>query len=285
MRSFPSWTIALPILLLAAQIPEARAEPLNFKSDVTLKQFTATIGGELSFPPGRGPFPVVIFMHACGGLDRVVKSSLQAHGRNMTKAGFATYVLDSFGARNLNGGKVCDPGALHANAVSFRRDDAVNAMAALRKHPRISKENIFLVGQSHGAAVALLAALALTDHDAFRAIAAFYTSCGVLYNSSKLKSPIIVFAGGKDDWTPPYTCTHAKSIDRFPGAEFELVIYPNAFHSFDLPLGTIKYKGHVLAYDQQATADSQKKMKEFFIRHLTDELKALPPFAGSVRKR
>jgi len=38
-----------------------------------------------------------------------------------------------------------------------------------------------------------------------------------------------------------------------------------------------------LAYDAQATADSQKKMKEFFIRHLTDDARAALP-AGAAKR-
>src|SRR5262245_52707153 len=106
----------LSILLVAAELPQATAETLKFKSEVKPEKYTATIGGELSFPQGSGPFPVVIFLHACGGLDRFAQASFAAHGRALMKSGFATFTLDSFSARSLQGGKICDPGPLGSEA-------------------------------------------------------------------------------------------------------------------------------------------------------------------------
>jgi dienelactone hydrolase len=246
----------------------ARAETLRFKSSTVMKGWTNTIEGELSFPRGPGPFPGIIFMHGCGGLRPAVRTSLRNHARYMAGAGFATLILDSFSARKLNDGKVCDPTPLAGKAIFFRRDDAFNALNAMREHPKIQEQNIFLAGQSHGAEVGLHAALNLADQGEFRAIAAFYPNCRPLTNSAALKAPIIVFSGGKDDWTPVHTCTYAKKIDRMPGAEFELVVYPDALHLFDVPGAVRMFKGHALGFDAKATTDSRNRMRDFFVRHL-----------------
>lgn len=255
-------------LLLVCHSAHAQAQTLRFKSDTIVKEWTATIEGELSFPRGLGPFPGIIFMHGCGGLHPAVRTSLRDHARYMAGAGFATLILDSFSARKLNDGKVCDPTPLAGRALFFRRDDAFNALNALREHPKVQKENIFLAGQSHGAMVGLHAAFNLADQGEFRAIAAFYPSCTPLNIPAALKAPVIVFSGGKDDWTPVHTCTYAKKIDRMPGAEFELVVYPDALHLFDVPGAVRKYKGHALGFDAKATADSRMRMRDFFVRHL-----------------
>ena len=152
----------------------------------------------------------------------------------------------------------------------FRLDDLYNARGALQKHPRVDKNKFFVAGFSHGAGVALWAAVNSADRERFRAVAAFYPDCRNLLHSLKLKSPVIVFAGGQDDWTPLSVCEKAKARERAPGEELELIIYPNAFHGFDQKRHDT-YLGHILAYDEQATADSQKKMEEFFLRYLRDE--------------
>ena len=96
------------VLLTAALLPaHAHAESLTFRSKVTTNEFTATISGDLSLPKGKGPFPVVILLHPCGGLDAVVLTTLQAHSRELLSSGFATLILDSYGSRNLTGGKMC----------------------------------------------------------------------------------------------------------------------------------------------------------------------------------
>ena len=267
--------IALFIMVLGSGFPTAYAETFEFESKTSLQSYSATIGGELSLPPGRGPFPVVILLHACGGLDPTGKASLSAHAQSLTKVGFATYILDSFSARGLTADKVCNRGG---EASEFRLDDLFNAREALRKHPKIDTAKVFVVGQSHGATVALSAAVNLNKREPFRAIAAFYPSCRSVLLSVGLRSPAIVFAGAKDDWTPVSSCEQAQKNDRTSGEEFELIIYPDAYHGFDQQRRMTKYLGHVMAYDKQAAANSRIKMLEFFRRHMRDE----PPGASSA---
>ena len=269
---------ALLHLLLPA---DARAEAFAFRSEVIPKAFTATIGGELSFPRGKGPFPVVILMHPCGGLERFSLATLRAHATDLIGVGFATLILDSYGARKLTGGKVCRGGI---PTLWFRRDDAFNAMRALWSHEKVSKDNMFLLGQSDGASAALASALGGGSVGNFRAVAAYYPPCGWLgYGSRDIVSPTIVFVGEKDDWTPPGACIKAKSAGTVRGAEFEVVSYPNAYHAFDQQRRPVKYLGHTLAYDRAATVDSRQRLKAFFIRHLTDDLKSAPPFSGKAK--
>jgi dienelactone hydrolase len=261
--------IALLLMILGSGFPPAHAETFKFESKTSLKSYTATTGGELSFPPGRGPFPVVILLHACGGLDRWGKASLSAHARSLEQAGFATYILDSLSARGLTADQVCD-GPKGREASEVRLDDLFNARDALQNHPRVDKNRFFALGQSHGAGVAIWAAVNLVNRDRFRAVAAFYPDCRALLHSFSLRSPVIVFAGGKDDWTPAPSCEVAKQRERPPGEEIELVIYPDAYHAFDQQRRD-RYKGHALIYDEQATANSRKRMLGFFARHLSDE--------------
>ena len=90
----------------------------------------------------------------------------------------------------------------------------------------------------------------------------------------KNRSPLLVFVAGKDDWTPPADCLWVKKADIVKGAEFDVINYPNAHHGFDQQRKTTKYKGYTLAPSPDAAADSRKRVREFFIRHLTDEFKA-----------
>lgn len=236
----------------------ADAETLKFKS-VVPSDLTATLTGELSFPAGTGPFPIVILLHPCGGLERFGLATLQAHARNLQGAGFGTVILDSYGPRNLNGGKACD-----IRTATFRRDDAFNAMAVLQSHPQVSKENIFVLGLSDGGVAALVAAKGGADAR-FSAVVAYYPGCGPLGGMSyAIRSPTLVFVAGKDDWTPPTDCLSAKRAGIVTGAEFDVINYPNAHHGFDQQRKTIRYKGHTLAFSPEATSDSRKRVKEFF---------------------
>ena len=94
--SYTKAWIVLVVAILMLQIPVANAETFKFKSETKLEKYTATIGGELSFPPGRGPFPVIVFMHGCGGLTTLQQRTFEAHARFMAEAGFSALILDSF---------------------------------------------------------------------------------------------------------------------------------------------------------------------------------------------
>ena len=281
MRNLCHWLVLLTAVLLPAH---AHAELLTFRSEAIPADLTATIGGDLSLPKGKGPFPVVILLHPCGGLE-VVLTTLQAHSRELLRSGFATLILDSYGSRNLTGGKMCS-NRLYRSDIRYgiRRDDAFNAMAALQGRPNISKDNIFLLGLSDGGSAAVLSAKGgSVDH--FRAVASYYPDCGKLLGGVGYvyKSPIIIFVGEKDDWTPPAECIKSKSPGVVTGAEFEVISYPNAYHGFDQPRPMRKVLGYTMAYDREATVDSRKRYIEFFIKNLTAELKAAPPVAGKAK--
>jgi dienelactone hydrolase len=284
MRNLSHWLVLLTAVLLPAH---AHSESFSFRSEVTTNELTATIGGDLFLPEGKGPFPVVILLHPCGGLDEVVITTLQAHSQELLSNGFATLILDSYGSRNLTGGKMCSD-RLYRSDIRYgiRRDDAFNAMVALQRHAKISKENVFLLGLSDGGSAALLSAKG-GPVDNFRAISSYYPDCKKLLGGVGYvhKSPIIVFVGEKDDWTPPAECLKSKGPGVVTGAEFEVISYPNAYHGFDQPMPMREVFGYTMAYDREATVDSRKRYIEFFIKNLTAEMKAAPLFSRKVKVR
>lgn len=257
---------AAAITMVVAMLPSAHAESLRFRSEFIISKWSATIDGTLVFPKGTGPFPTVIFLHPCGGMTPKVREAMNRHASILNQNGFALLMLDSFSARGLTGGQACK------GSVPFAvlTEDAFNAMAALRKNPKVDAENFFVAGQSLGGAAAIRAAigsLSSRENAVVRAAAAWYPWCQI-NNGDELKSPLIVFGAGKDDWTPVDPCRQAKARGRANAVEYEVIVYPNSSHAFDQPLGRIVYKGHILAYDANATADARKRMVAFFKRHL-----------------
>ena len=79
------------------------------------------------------------------------------------------------------------------------------------------------------------------------------------------------------------TCIKSKSAGTVTGAEFEVISYPNAYHGFDLPGSNRKVFGYTMAYDREASIDSRRKYIEFFIKNLTSDLRARPPFSGKTK--
>lgn len=191
------------------------------------------ISGDLEIPPGSGPFPAVVLMHGCAGVgaaERGWETALRA-------AGYATFVVDSFGGRGLREACV-DAGAL---LPMQRIPDAYGALRILSTHPAIDARRIALMGFSHGGIVTTLSATAWA-HDTFvasgqpgfRAFVAFYPYCNwTMPEMAHLSAPLRIHTGALDDWTPAKACEDMVAGLRAAGYDARITVYPGARHSFD----------------------------------------------------
>jgi dienelactone hydrolase len=221
--------------------------------------FTSHHGGQrltgvLRKPDGPGPFPAVVLMHGCGG----IQPGNETWARDLTAWGYATLLVDSLTPRGLS--EICTNfGRL---GVGDRALDAYGALDQLRSLPFIDKDRVALMGWSHGGRVVLFG---VSEHrrpatGGFRAGVALYPYCDF---HSGMYAPVLILIGDADDWTPAARC------DVFKGhAAIELKVYKGAPHSFDNPGPPRTYLGHALGYDHAATADARTMVREFLARHL-----------------
>ncbi len=264
-------TLTFAALLLAGFSAPCRANDL-----VSIKASKPYIGravylkAELFKPSGKGPFPAVVLMHGCGGWQSAVLNALHEVSWYFLDRGYVVLNLDSFGPRGNSGGAVCQSFARLASARDYRTYDAIDALRFLQSQSFVDGNNTFLVGQSNGGSVAIKVS-ELTVPDGYRAVAAYYPWCGAFGGSRvKLKTPLIVFGGGRDDWVPAREC-HGKVST---GASLRFVEYPHAVHSFDLRIPEQRYLGKRVGFDKEATEDSRARMLAFFDgRRLGKELR------------
>jgi len=120
-------SITIMVLLsfgIAAQI--SFAENIEIKSDIKDgygKPVMQT--GILTKPEGNGPFPAVVLLHGCGGIQDGNTRS-EAWSKRLVNWGYTTLQVDSFGPRGVK--SVCDkPGRL----IPDRARDAYNAKSFL----------------------------------------------------------------------------------------------------------------------------------------------------------
>ena len=254
----------------------AAQEIVKFEATDPYASDKVVLRAELFKPDGAGPFPAVILMHGCGGWQPAVRYSLHTHADYLVKNGYVVLSLDSFGPRGYSGDDLCASNARLRDAIDYRTHDAFDALRYLQALSFVDAADIFLMGQSNGGSVAMQAAKAIgpTDynksHTAFRAVAAYYPWCGIFADSRQaLASPLMVFAGGKDDWVSARECSNLRA----EGADFQVVVYPEAPHSFDLDIIPQRYLGHMIGNDAQAAKNSEERMLTFFDDHLTADLK------------
>ncbi len=247
---------------------------IEFEASTRYNGEPVMLGARLFKPDDNGPYPAVILMHGCGGLQEPVRHALRAHAGYLVRHGYVALSLDSFGSREIGEGQVCKTFERLMNARRYRTADALDALAYLRSLDYVDSDNIFQMGQSNGGSVSIR--LAQLDVPAFRATAAFYPWCGTfnrLGSQARLTSPLIILAGALDDWTPPADCLTVRSS----AADYKVVVYPGAVHSFDLEIPKQEYQGHSVGYDRSAATDSRLQMLAFFSSHLTAEMRASMP--------
>lgn len=273
MRLFATF---VSLAFLAAAFP-ANAAPQH----VEIPSDSGTLHAQLFRPDGPGPFPTVIALHGCGGLNGQSDEILPRYrdwAEQLLKAGNAVLLPDSFGSREL--GPQCK---VKDRRVLARRERVADIMASrqwLLQQPWVLHERISLIGWAHGASTVLWAvrpqlAPPKAEPD-FRAAIAFYPACRI---SSGLgwsaRVPTLVLIGSSDDVSSPAACRQMVDGARGRSALARIVVYPGAYHDFDranFPLhaiagtdASVPERGH-LGGDPDARADSQTRVAQWLAR-------------------
>jgi dienelactone hydrolase len=222
---------------------------------------TKNIAGAFFKPAGSGPFPGVIFMTGCAGLNSPEEIAMQkAVIDHLIAKGVATLLVDPFTPRNEPEG-IC----ANLNAQTFVQyatrggNDVAAALKVLKAMPDVDPNRVFLQGYSWGAISSLFAADPKTPsaHDSkISGVVAYYPYC---YDNVEFSSPTIVLIGDKDDWTPSKLCQAVKEKPNL-----KIVVFPGATHAFNMNFAQpIEYLGHHMAHDENATQEAQKDADAF----------------------
>ncbi len=274
---------ALSALLVSIVIAGCASTKLSFPNATPGKPLTVP-AWELK-PEGPGPFPAVVLMHGCAGIF----ASNHEWSRWFRDEGYVALLVDSWTPRHV--GSSCSPD-LPDIPNTERFDDAMGALRYLQGRPYVDPARVGIIGWSNGGVFALATingpslerarrrAVALPE-PGFRASVAFYP--GGCYSLVKelVVRPLLLMIGASDDWTDPKACASMVDAMRARGADATIVLYPNAYHYFDvtgqertyLP-GVANHNkpneccGATVAFDPGAFADSRRRVAEFFGYHL-----------------
>lgn len=244
----------------------------------SIDQFTSARMALLR-PTGPGPFPAIVLMHQCAGLNPAVAG----WARTAVMRGYVVLLVDSLGPRGVK--SVCfGP----KNGVNFFRGarDALQAAEHLRKQSYVDGKRVALVGFSWGAMVGLLAASphyvdALKSGPGFAAVASFYPGCFRITPKERppfdlvntdISRPLLVLMGDADTETPASECVDRLDALKRSGAPVEWHLYPDATHCWDCRqldgFSKIDVRGQHVTYRfrQDLTEDSRKRLFEFLDR-------------------
>jgi dienelactone hydrolase len=230
------------------------------------------VTGYLFKPVGNGPFPAVILMHGCDGLEweRPQQASwqlLKGYAERYVAHGYVALILDSFAPRGVN--NICGNGL---RVTPQRRAwDAYSAASYLVSLGYVDRRRLVLEGDSHGGWTALVALQQGTWQHApehFAAGIAWYPYCP---DGGTFLSPILILIGEADDWTSSDRCKALAERSRKQGnaASIELRTFPGATHAYDFPYSArINPQGHHMAYDGTATTESWQAIGAFLNHYI-----------------
>jgi dienelactone hydrolase len=250
----------------AVECPAARSESsatvVEFENPLASSQ---PLQGYLRQTNSAGPSPAVVLLHGCNGnwgrLD-------ERWGKRIASWGYVTLTVDSFGPRGIK--NTCNSGA--PVDLAF---DAYRALKYLVQQPFVDPARVAALGFSQGGWLTLLSvergSVEQTSKDKFRAAIAFYPPC--LGFKGNMTVPTLILIGELDDWTLAAGCRNMVdgrddwgiSRHKGEGAPMKLVVYPDAYHAFDVPglKAPIEYFGHHLEFNQSATDRSIEAVHEF----------------------
>ena len=243
------------VLWLSAASAETLPPPqeITFTAPVYQSEDTIELIAYLYRPEGQGPHPAIVDLHGCNGIWPVRS---QPWFERYLDWGFAVLQVDSFRPRGQD--NIC--GSLFAIPIWQRARDAHAAKRWLMEQSWVADQEVYLTGFSHGATATLWA----LDDDVnaeqpFAGAIAVAPWCPDQFRNSH--TDLLILIGGRDQWTPAQRCRVMISVR--PG-QVELVIYEDAYHSFDAPGVDLIYKGQRVAYDVQAAQDAMRRAQEFF---------------------
>lgn len=254
-----------PLVCTDDRSPLAPAEVVEFPG-LSLTSKPLSLRGYLRRPDGTGPFPAVVLLHGCDGSPEPLD---QLWGTRIAGWGYATLTIDRFGPRGLK--NTCLPG----RAPKDMAFDAYQALNFLAQQPFIDAMRIAAVGFSQGGWLSLSSVergtVEQVSRNKFRAAAAFYPPC--LAVQGPMTVPTLILIGENDDWTPAEACRKlvageddlGVSRQKAGGTPMQLVVYPDAYHAFDLPSlqRPVTYFGHHVEFNKRASEQSSDALREF----------------------
>jgi dienelactone hydrolase len=226
-----------------------------------------TVFHSLLAPAGAGPFPTVVVLHTCGGLQNHVLE----WARWLRDQGYVAAVLDNFKPRGVQA--VCGSWTVTVQQVT---EDAVMALEHLRRRSGLDPQRFAVMGFSYGAMAALRAASQRYQPAGglgFRAAVAAYPACvnprpewpaatqermNNLYDDTVV--PTLILMGEADTDSPNVTANCAMAVERLQraGRPVTIKIFPGAPHGFDQPR----------RYHREAVEGSRAAALDFLNRHL-----------------
>jgi dienelactone hydrolase len=231
----PLFASTLVLVLLVAGVADAAGpDTVEFSNgDITLKAVRFR-------PEGAGPFPAVIAMHDCSGLNSPsgrIASKYREWAQLLVRDGFVVLFPESYNSRGLD--NQCGVRNRPVRPDHELVDDANASRRWLSQQPDVRADHVSLMGWSNGASSVLWTVRPhrkADDRPDFRSAVAFYPVCRRLDSTAwSARVPTLILIGADDDATSSQDCERMVAGAKGRSARISIMVYPGALHDFDHP--------------------------------------------------
>ena len=227
------------------------ASPINYHQVISASDTMqeTTIDGKLFLPiRGEPPFPLVIVVPGSLG---VAPSHIQ-HAETINGLGVATFVLDSFGARQVIS-TIADQTQFSFAASAY---DVLAAVRTLSVREEIDTERIGAQGHSRGGSAVIAAATRRfadavigSERGLLGVLAAYPWSGQQFLNPSIADTELRILIGDADEWCSVAQAQAYCQAIRLSGGAATIRIFQGAHHSFDRDTPIVEIEDAAVARD------------------------------------
>jgi dienelactone hydrolase len=259
--------IMMKLRLITALLLAGLVQPLwaaVVDQDVAYRSGETVMKGYLAYDDAiKGKRPGILVVHEWWGHNEYARS----RARQLAELGYTALAVDMYGegkqaAHPDDAGKFS--GELRKNMpLAEARFKA--ALQLLRDHPTVEREQIAAIGYCFGGGIVLEMARRGIDLDA---VASFHGSLTTETPPKRgaVRAKILVATGADDPFVKPEDIKVFKAQMDAAGADYQVISYPGAKHSFTNP-DADKYGkqfGLPLAYNAAADKASWAAMQQLF---------------------
>jgi dienelactone hydrolase len=256
--------VVLAVLFLASAWADlASAKPTIEGKTVTYRADGVVMKGYLAYDTDiQGPRPGVLVVHEWWGLNDYARK----RARMLAEMGYTALAVDMYGEGKQ--AKHPDEAGKFASELMKNFDTAkarfTAALDYLKKQKTVDPQRIAAIGYCFGGGVVLNMARQGVD---LKGVASFHGNLTAVKPArpGEIKAKILVLHGADDKFTTPEQLEAFKQEMKAAGADFRVIVYPGAMHSFTNPEAdryARKYK-IPLGYNAQADRESWAELAMF----------------------
>lgn len=209
----------------------------------------------------EGERPGIIVVHEWWGHNDYARSRAE----DLAKLGYTGFAIDMYGeGKNTEHPADAEKFMMEVFNNMEKGEARFNAaLELLRQHPTVDSEKIGAIGYCFGGAVVLHMARIGADLDG---VASFHGNLASMHKPEpgSIEAEILVAHGAEDKMVTQEQVDAFKKEMEEAEADYEIIVYEGASHSFTNPAADKFSDDLPLAYNQEADKKSWEDMKQFF---------------------